>query len=241
MTLRISLAVALLLVLSIKAETVQLASCPEEPEVVGKYYNNGYLCVRDRQVVDRTNQEANCPDDFAYKRGWCRRRFHPKVKPTCPTSDWTLNHGVCYSPCPTPQHNPNGLNQCVLRRSTLPPKYMTCHDDTRHGAYCCSPGKCPKPECHVDQAPGKFFYEDGTCVRQAEALARVVLPKSYSSDVPCPAGKIEVMRGCQDPCPDGYRALKGKCELRPCKFTIDRADSTVKCPEGRYKLQQALI
>jgi hypothetical protein len=34
--------------------------------------------------------------------------------------------------------------------------------------------------------------------------------------------------------------LKGKCELRSCTFN-PQTDDAVKCPEGTYKVPQAMI
>jgi hypothetical protein len=262
------LAASALLVISTSpanAESVQLASCPEEPDVIGKYYNNGEVCVRDMIVVDREMVQVACPPEYTYQTGWCRRRFHRKVKPSCGEGgDWQLflgSKGECHSPCP--KNYAGSYGQCVLRRDTLAPKYMACPavDDEgniqhRYGAYCCSQerGNCPQPECKIgDDVPGKFYYNAATqtCERQAVALARSSMPLMYSrlgseaaeryNGKPlCPVDKILVRNGCQDPCPDGYSTLKGKCELRPCTFDT-RNDIILKCPEGTYKLPHSVI
>ncbi|CAB9520089.1 expressed unknown protein [Seminavis robusta] len=249
------------------AATVQLASCPSEPEVVGEYYNNGELCVRERIVLQREIETADCPEEYKYLNGWCRRRFHRKIKPTCfqkGDGNWQLflgTKGECHSTCP--KNYASSYGQCELRRMTLAPKYMTCpptdrdgNPQHRYGAYCCSHelGNCPKPECKVGEGvPGKFYYnaDEQTCERQAQAIARVTMPRITSrlgteaaarkkGKGVCPKGKIPVRNACQDPCPDKFKTLKGKCELRSCKFDTQK-DVIVRCPEGTYKLPRAVI
>ena len=259
--LRLSLTT--LLFLSVHAETVQLASCPEEPDVVGKFYNNGETCVRDRIALTREVKPVECPHDYTYTSGWCRKRYKRKLKPTCP-KDYQMflgAKGECHSPCP-PNYS-KSYGQCTLRRASLSPKYMTCnatspegHEQHRNGAYCCSHelGNCPKPECKVGTGvPGKFYYADGVCTRQAESLPRVTLPKLKSrlgqpidpnthrpKQPPCPEGMTPIRQGCQEPCPAGFATLKGRCELRSCTFDT-KTDVVVKCPEATYKLPQAIL
>lgn len=243
----------------VNAETVQLASCPQEPDVIGKFYNNGETCVRDRVALSRDIQTVNCPDDFKFQAGWCRKRLHRKVKPKCP-KDWQMflgTKGECHSPCPTNYSKSYG--QCTLRRASLSPKFMTCpaldadgNEQHRYGAYCCSQelGHCPRPECKVGSGvPGKFYYEDGKCIRQAESIPRVTMPKlaprldsSSKTHGPavCPAGKIPFRNVCQEACPPGFNTLKGKCELRSCIFDTKK-DLVLQCPEGSYSIPQAIL
>ena len=259
--IRVSLTALLFLTVT-NAESVQLASCPDEPDVTGHFYNNGETCVRDRVALDRIVKKADCPTDYLYQSGWCRKRFHRKIKPACP-KDYQLflgAKGECHSPCP-PNYT-RSYGQCTLRRASLSPKFMTCpgtdidgNVQDRYGAYCCSQelGNCPKPECKVGTGvPGHFYYADGICQRQASSVPRVTMPKLQSrlgqpqSLSPeqqkrvCPVGKIPVRNVCQEPCPDGYQTFKGKCELRSCKFDT-KTDMVVQCPEGTYKLPQAIL
>ena len=148
-----------------------------------------------------------------------------------------------------------------MKRATLPPKFMTCDEydaEGRHqervGAMCCSHelGNCPKTECKVEQAPGKFYYQDGVCQRQAQSLTRKTTPQKKirlgdpSQGVPgqrarrCPEGMMPIRNACQEPCPEGYRATKGACQLFSCTFDSN-VDTEVRCPEGVYQLPQSMI
>ena len=238
-------------------ETSVLAKCPEEPAVEGYYYNNGRYCVRDKETWTRQVEKPTCPDDYELKAGWCRRRFHKKVAPSCPTAAWQLykktGQPQCQSPCPPHTNAMNGV--CIKPRHTLGSYYMTCPQDTEHahrvGAYCCSMklGNCPRTECNIgtpeNPVPGRFYYhaESGLCERQVETLARATMPKLPLVHNPkkraCPKGKVPVRSNvCQDPCPKGYRASRGKCVLQYCAFDTTK-DKIVECPEGTYPLPQA--
>ena len=242
--------------LLVHAETVQLATCPEEPDVVGTFYNNGETCVRDRVALTRTIQPVDCPHDYTYQSGWCRKRYKRKLKPSCP-KDYQMflgAKGECHSACP-PNYS-KSYGQCTLRRASLSPKYMQCNatdadglEQHRNGAYCCAQGKCPKPECKVGTGvPGKFYYADGICSRQAESLPRVTMPRLQSrlgqpqngQQRQCPKGLAPIRQGCQEPCPAGFVTLKGRCELRACTFDTQK-DVVVQCPEATYKLPQAIL
>jgi len=295
----------------VKAESVQLASCPKEGDdtsggVIGKFYNNGEVCVRDRIVLERQVEKADCPSEYNYVNGWCRRRFHRKLKPTCaskpalflddadtdndngtPVSKknkknnnskkWQLflgAKGECHSPCP--KNYAASYGKCILQRQTLSQKYMTCPmidngdgvlETHRNGPYCCSHelGNCPRPVCKVgDHVPGKFYYdvETNTCTRQAEAIKRGVLPRlpiTQQADIAknglrnkgntspnknsgvCPKGLVPVRgNSCQEPCPEGFVTMKGKCDLKACTFHT-QTDLIVRCPEGIYALPRAEV
>ena len=137
---------------SAAAETTDvLAACPQEPDVIGYYYNNGRYCVRDKQTWNRTATTPTCPAKYELQGAWCRRRFHHKQKPIC-QKDYQLfrrssgsssnnnDHPECQSPCPANTKAYNGL--CVQPRQTLSPSFMTCPTDSEHshrvGAHCCS-------------------------------------------------------------------------------------------------------
>lgn len=251
--------------LFVLGDTVTLATCPKEPEVEGTFYNDGKRCVRDRQVITRTVEPATCPPGYHYKTGYCRKRFHAKVKPQCPSSGHQFfggkRGGECHSPCP-PEYTKT-YGECVLKRQTLTPNYMTCdekdadgHVQHRYGAFCCSHelGNCPKTECNVEQAPGKFYYEEGLCQRQAQSLPRKTSPqlklRTTGKDAAappgqqrfrkCPEGLMAVRNTCQEPCPDGYRPNKGSCQLFSCTFDT-RVDKEVRCPEGIYKVSNSMV
>ena len=235
----------------VDAETVLLAQCPKEPDVVGTFYNNGSKCVRDRQVLEREVIDATCPGeegDYKYKNGYCRphKKFGGRkrtVKPSCPEGYQRFGK-QCQSTCPKPFQAKYG--QCILPKATLATKYMTCPDPQRqhrYEAYCCSPeeGNCPKIECNVgNQVPGRFYYntEEGRCERQPQTLARVATTKVRMQE--CPEGLVQVWGGCQRPCPDGYKSMKGKCDLRTCSFDAT-TDTQVRCPEGVYTITSALF
>ncbi|KAG7354316.1 hypothetical protein IV203_003672 [Nitzschia inconspicua] len=246
-------------ILFVHGETVILAACPKEPEVVGKFYNDGKQCVRDRSVITRTVEDVMCPSGYAYKANYCRKRFHTKVKPECPTGFqyYGGKRGECHSPCP-PGYSRN-YGECVLTRQTLTSNYMTCeerdaegHIQHRYGAFCCSHelGNCPKAECNVEQAPGKFYYENGLCQRQAQSLPRKTSPQlklRLGQDAPpgqrprkCPEGLVAVRNVCQEPCPEGFRPNKGSCQLFSCTFDT-RVDKEVRCPEGIYKVANSMV
>jgi hypothetical protein len=246
--------------LYVHGDTVMLATCPKEPEVVGDFYNDGSRCVRDRRVITRTIEDAVCPSGYNYKANYCRKRFHAKVRPDCPIGYqfYGGKRAECHSPCP-PEYS-NNYGECVLKRTTLPSTFMTCnetdaegHVQHRYGAFCCSHqlGNCPKTECIVGQAPGKFYYQDGLCQRQAQSIPRKTTPQlklRLGEDAPppdqqprrCPDGLIAVRNICQEPCPQGYLPNKGSCQLYSCTFNT-KLDTEVRCPEGVYKVPQSLV
>jgi hypothetical protein len=149
-----------------------------------------------------------------------------------------------------------------MKRTTLPPRFMTCDEfdaegrvQQRVGAMCCSHelGNCPKTECKVEQAPGKFYYQDdGRCQRQAQSLTRKTSPQNKirlgdpNQSPPgvrprrCPEKMMPIRNVCQEPCPEGYRASAGACQLFECTFDA-KVDTEVRCPEGIYKLSQSMV
>jgi hypothetical protein len=246
--------------LFVRGDTVMLAKCPKEPEVVGEFYNDGKRCVRDRSVITRTVENAICPSGYYYKSNFCRKRLHTKVKPDCPSGYqfYGGKRGECHSPCPPGYSGDYG--ECVLKRTTLPASFMICdetdaegHIQHRYAAFCCSHelGNCPQTECLVEQAPGKFYYQDGTCQRQAQSISRVTTPQlnlrlgedalpSGQQPRRCPDGLVPVRNICQEPCPEGYAPNKGSCQLYSCTFDT-KVDTEVRCPEGIYKVPQSLV
>mmetsp|Transcript_121184 Transcript_121184/g.181012 ORF Transcript_121184/g.181012 Transcript_121184/m.181012 type:complete len:272 (+) Transcript_121184:80-895(+) len=233
------------------AETVHLADCPQEPDVVGVYYNNGQKCIRDRVVLSRNVVEATCPDSsYTYRNDRCRKRFHPSAKPQCPEGYQRYNN-ECHENCPTRKHKAS-KGRCTLPKSSLPTKYMTCpkDDDNHHGleqhryqAYCCTMGvDCPKIECLVgDDVPGRFTLDesDGICRRLPQTLARITSMKPRFE--PCPDPLIQVWGVCQDPCPAGFQTTKGKCEIRSCEYDPRNDGDVVTCPEGVYTVAKAMV
>ena len=265
------------------AETVVLAQCPQEPDVVGHYYNNGQACVRNRVVLTRDMVPVECPEGYSLKQGWCRRQTATqtqtqtqkhaskrpsKVRPTCPldVDDYQRSGDVCYKRCPSSAYRQTAT-ECILPRHVLSTSYMTCaekEEESQHRfkAYCCTPGvNCPQVQCRVGATvPGTFFYtEQGTCERQASTLARTKSRSTthhlrikkgtqtnedgtiITTQQLCEEeGFIHVWGKCQEPCPQGYQPLKGKCELSPCSFD-PAVDTVVECPEATYQLSQAMV
>lgn len=218
-------------------ETQVLAKCPSEPDVVGYYYNNGRVCVRDKQTWNRTLTEPVCPPRYELSTaGWCRRRLHKKVKPTCPTNEHQLYRGnpskktppTCQSPCPPNTKAYNTL--CVQPRQTLSPLYMTCpQDDRQHdhraGAYCCSMtlGNCPRPQCNIgssssnnndsdnqdkdDAIVGRFYYDPQTGLCERQVQT---LPRTMVPKMP------SVHDPKQRICPQGTVPVRSNTCQAPC-------------------------
>jgi hypothetical protein len=189
------------------------------------------------------------------------------IKPSCPASYQRFGD-KCQKKCPNKEYRQK-YKDCILPRKVLGTHYMTCtssgankdhdvdHDvETssqeyhRYEAYCCIPGEtCPQLQCNLgNQVPGKFFYtDDGKCERQVQTLPRTVVSKKSPLEEgggkkpsDCPDGLQQVWGACQEPCPYGYRPLKGKCELRPCVFD-PMTEQFVECPEATYKVSQTIF
>jgi hypothetical protein len=226
--------------LLVNADTVYLADCPQEPEVVGTYYNNGRKCVRDREVLSREVIAATCSDGYEYRKDRCRKRFHAAATPSCPEG-YQRYTDECHKTCPTRKHKPS-KGRCSLPRNTLPTKYMKCEEGQhRYQAYCCTMGvDCPKVECIVGaDVPGRFtLEEDGVCRRSPQSIARVTSLKPRFE--PCPSYKVQVWGVCQDPCPSGFQTSKGRCEIRGCEYD-PHSDDFVRCPEGGYPIAKAMV
>ncbi len=230
------------------ADTVLLASCPQEPEVLGTFVNNGYHCVREQIVLSREIIDAECPPEYDYRNGYCRKRLSKNLKPTCPLKEGSTNQtnyqrygDKCHKYCPKEYRQK--YNECILPRLVLTTKYMTCPEGYhRYEAYCCIPGdNCPLITCNVgDNVPGKFFYQEetGICERQAESIPRKTT--SRPPNTPCPEGTTQIWGNCQEPCPIGFRPAKGRCDLLPCTFS-PMTDRFVTCPEGTYTVAQAIF
>lgn len=238
MALRLALLLWMCAAPLVAGDLITLAKCPQEPEVIGKYYNNGSNCVRDRHELDRDTATPSCPSGFELRTGKCRQSGQSSQTPQCP-SGFKLSGKTCQSRCPAGyQKKPNG--KCIQPKNTLSTQYMTCPDGQhRVEQQCCLPGACPNNlvECQVENAPGKFYYKRGRCERQQEALARDFTTVKKNNK--CPEGKVLIRGGyCQDPCPDPYKARKGKCELRRCLLFPGR--NSAMCPEGSYNIPSAI-
>jgi hypothetical protein len=293
------------------ADTVQLAECPQVPDVIGMYVNNGKKCVRERDEVRRDVLDATCQDGWeltktatqgqaqaqaqaqgqgqgqGQEQGQRRKSYCKPVnssnirtrkkdgKPICPT-DYQRYSASCHSPCPPGYNAKRGI--CIQLRDVLPQHSMICPIEGQHkvGPFCCQPDQCThlvqqrqeqyqqsriggnantnananananaNPswiECHMDEIPGKFYHNPNSqkCERTMTSLPRVwnKLPKDNRNRVvgDCSPDQVKVLGGCQAECPDGYKAKKGMCQLRPCSIPTD-AEAIVLCPEGKYQIQ----
>eukprot|EP00934_Nitzschia_sp_Nitz4_P004568 Nitzschia sp. Nitz4//scaffold314_size20990//7142//7879//NITZ4_008629-RA/size20990-processed-gene-0.40-mRNA-1//-1//CDS//3329547464//4558//frame0 len=223
------------------SKTLQLATCPQEPDVVGVFYNNGKKCVRDRTVVAREVINATCPEEFEYKAGMCRKRLHKSVRPSCP-EDYQRFNAQCQSKCKYPYTSRYG--ECVLSKSTLNARFMICPESQHHfGAYCCTPGvDCPQLECNMGTAiPGKWYFNETSrsCDRAAKSVVRPVTTRKRGEE--CQAGMVSVWGGCQEPCPGGYKTSKGRCEMHACSFDTRNSGAVVRCPEGTYAVPKSMV
>lgn len=227
--LQLSLLLALTCLRFCHADTKHLASCPQDDNEEGEFINNGKECVRESIIREREVVDAECPIDYEFNSGKCRKHLHPTTKkPKCPDG-FQRQGDKCYRKCPSLSWRQK-YKECVLPRKTLAPKYMTCPaGQHRYNAYCCQPGQdCPAIKCELgSNVPGEFFYSDGICKRTGHAI------KMQSTKRPCQDGQIQVWGVCQDPCPEHYRPTKDKCELFSCKFDAT-TDKVVECPEGSY-------
>lgn len=271
------------------AATVQLAECPESPNVIGIYINNGKKCVRERQQLERDIVNATCPTGYelqARRKTYCKQlpqstsdtstttttttTTTKMPNPICPI-DYQRYGSSCHSPCPQGYNDKRGL--CIQLRDVLPQHSMTCPTQLhRVGPYCCEPDQCMDlhkeqeqlrldshiggssstntavtksnkswVECRIEEIPGTFYHNPDTsrCERTMTSLPRVwmKLPRDNRNQVMggCNSEQDKVLGGCQDKCPDGYKAKKGMCQLKPCSIPTDA--SIVLCPEGRYQIR----
>lgn len=249
----------------VMADTVQLANCPEAPDVVGEYYNNGKKCIRARQESTRDVIDATCKPDWELvtnqSRAFCRTssddvKFNRKdSKPICPT-DYQRYGGECHSKCQRGFNSRKG--KCIQLADKLPNHFMTCPDGKhKFGAFCCEHDQCTdlinefkdKPiapnslmECSIDNIPGTFYYspESKKCERQMTTLPRVWerLPPDQKN---CNDDQVKVWGGCQPSCPKDWQVKKGMCQLRSCSISLNNDKRIVLCPEGKYQMQAASI
>ena len=218
--------------------TVRLASCPQGVDGEDKdnsYSNNGVECIRERQVIPREILKAECQEGYELRAGKCHKHLHPSHRATCPTG-YARQGDQCYKNCPSPTWRQK-FSECLLPRTTLPTKFMTCPEGQhRYEAYCCHPGEdCPDIKCQLSGVPGDFFYVNGICQRPGHAMLR-----ETSIQKPCPEHQNLVWGVCQDPCPESYRPTKGRCELFPCSFD-PMTEKAVQCPEGVYLAERAIF
>ena len=211
---------------------VKLAQCPEG------YTNNGLKCTRERKVIARDRVEGECPPGMSYRKRYTfmcypdpnsRNIRAPPQKPHCPDG-WDVHGKDCHSPCPKGYKAQYG--QCILPSDTLSTKFMTCPDGSRRVQSFCEEQHI---ECKVaDGIPGTFYFKDGNrCERDPSKINREYTPKPKGGE--CAEGQVLVQGAyCQDPCPEYYRARKGKCELSRCVIRTDRRDERIMCPEGTF-------
>ena len=226
----------------VSGDIVRLASCPQEPDVVGVYKNDGKKCVRSRTATDRISiaHGATCPTGTKYRNGKCRSPLgmaeddkEKAVAPTC-EEGYKAYGDTCRERCRKGYQQT--ATQCILPQATLPMYLMTCPEGHRRvDAFCMD----DHVECHDVSAPGTFHYKDGKCER-----SRLVVSRTYTTlrvgQKECPSGKVMVRKGsnryCQDPCPEHHKTLKGKCELRKCVVKADQSDTHITCPEGKFMI-----
>jgi hypothetical protein len=252
-----------------QADTVELATCPQEPDVVGIYYNNGKKCIRDRQEFSRDIIEATCKSgDLQFSRGkaFCEAqngtKFNAKdTRPICPT-DYRRYNDQCHKLCPAGFTSKKG--KCIRLADKLPPHYMKCsHDKHKFDAFCCEGDQCSDllseekkinpsslMECSLSNIPGKFYYSPTTkkCERQMSTQPRkwTRLPTNnrgnrYRLSGSCQEGETQIMGGCQLKCPESWSVRKAMCQLRPCSIPLTSNNKIVLCPEGKYQMQSASI
>ena len=250
--MKIFAALLLVFVVSGEEESLPLAECPTE-HVIGKYYNDGKQCVRDRDVFDRDISLVECPEGFNLDGKTCRKRTKVQ-RPFC-AENYQRYGQTCHSNCPEGYNSKFG--KCILPKDTFKSSYMKCPQGQHQvGARCCYAEECPDTqesrtrsstpflECNLENVPGKFYYTEGPkggkCVRQADYIPRSyesVLVSDLSSTFACPDGQVFLRTPspiCQEPCPPFYKAKKGKCELRKCTLPVNQMDGIVMCPEGSY-------
>lgn len=221
------------------------ARCPEEPHVVGTYYNDGKKCVRDSKTLDRSVVDAVCPDGYTFKTGLCRKEGWPAKEQECP-SGWARYLRQCYAPCPDgyKAYKKNGKGTCVLPRDKLNSDYMTCDDPSEQklGAKCTKMVKCDIPT-----VPGNFHYWTGmhTCVRQKHIIPMRKVPASSQNECPGSMVLVPKSKTCQEPCPEGYITRIGSCKLPRCKLPTDligsSSSSAIICPEGSYQMPWTIM
>ena len=214
---------------------VKLAQCPDT------YVNNGQKCTRERKVITRDRVEAECPPGMSYRKRYTfqchpdpnsRNSRAPPQKPHCPEGHegWDVHGKDCHSPSPPGYLAKFG--QCILPADTLSTKYMTCPGGSRRVQSFCEEQHI---ECRVaDGIPGTFYFKDGNrCERDASKVNREYTRKPTGGE--CADGKVLVAGlYCQDPCPEFYKAKKGRCELSRCVIRTDRREEQIMCPEGTF-------
>eukprot|EP00546_Thalassionema_frauenfeldii_P020849 CAMPEP_0178903528 /NCGR_PEP_ID=MMETSP0786-20121207/5202_1 /TAXON_ID=186022 /ORGANISM="Thalassionema frauenfeldii, Strain CCMP 1798" /LENGTH=238 /DNA_ID=CAMNT_0020574899 /DNA_START=122 /DNA_END=838 /DNA_ORIENTATION=+ len=230
-----------------------MAQCPQEPDVVGVYRNDGKKCVREKRVMSRERTDAVCPNGTEYNQGRCRRpkdseRKEPlspsEKQPRCPSGyEWGYylknqnKRRACLTKCLDGYQAK--YNKCILPEDKLPDTYMTCPNEGDHrvDAYC----SAFNIQCQIDTAPGTFRYrEDRICERPKTVLSRTYefIRKNAKS---CPNPDHEIIytptsRICQERCPEHYITKKGRCILPKCLVPVDDVNEfIVKCPEGFYR------
>ncbi|KAL3928044.1 MAG: hypothetical protein SGBAC_012817 [Bacillariaceae sp.] len=137
-----------------QADTVQLAECPKEPNVVGVYINNGKNCVRERNELARETVNATCKTGWELivkveeRKAFCRTtdsnsnsKFQAKdTFPQCPV-DYQRYGKFCQSPCPRGYNSKKG--KCIQLKDSMPQHSMTCPEPLhRIGAFCCEHDQC---------------------------------------------------------------------------------------------------
>ncbi|CAJ1960005.1 unnamed protein product [Cylindrotheca closterium] len=118
---------------TVQADTVQLAECPKEPNVVGVYINNGSNCVRERNEMAREIVDATC------KTGWelittptqSQSYCQPSLNANANTNDNDSDTNDDKS-----SNNNNNSNKDPASVPTCPVDYQ------RYGTQCHSP--CPR-------------------------------------------------------------------------------------------------
>mmetsp|Transcript_41335 Transcript_41335/g.99579 ORF Transcript_41335/g.99579 Transcript_41335/m.99579 type:complete len:341 (+) Transcript_41335:264-1286(+) len=149
----------------VKADTVQLAECPKEPNVIGVYINNGKNCVRERNEVARDVVNATCKNGWELvsaaneRRAFCRDSSNTAKNnnkadaqnkedsiPKCPVN-YQRYGKQCHSACPRGYNSKRA--KCIQLKDSMPQHSMTCPTPPttnkllhRIGAFCCEPDQC---------------------------------------------------------------------------------------------------
>jgi hypothetical protein len=244
------------------------ATCPDadndadDNDAAAETAAAGYVLKRGK--CRRTHSKSvkpSCPPKY--------QRFGELCHKQCPSKDYRQKYKECILPSKTLGANYmtcNGNDNDNDNDSDSGNEQKKYH---RYDAYCCIPGEnCPQLQCNLgNQVPGKFFYTaDGKCERQVETLVRPMTPRQKNNSNngpmpppprtptptgesnnkiavvdPCPSpGLVPIGGSCQEPCPYGFRSLKGKCELRSCVFD-PMTERFVECPEATYKVSQSIF
>ena len=204
--------ILLLLTPTSLADTVELAQCPKEPNVVGVYINNGKNCVRERTEVSREIVNASCKSGWELVtqelKAYCRVVDNSKYNqqdsvPVCPI-DYQRYGSQCHAPCPRGYNAKRG--KCIQLKDTMPQHSMTCSSPDKHriGAFCCETDQC-----------GDLKQQEYKERIQKMQLKHRTSPSEPSMTKMAPPPTSSTMMECNLPDVPGrfyYNALTGNCD-----------------------------